>query len=186
MNSAVNPNYYQDLPNGYQNIDLASRMSFNAGNAEKYIFRSCKVNGVIKGEPLKDLNKAKWYISKEIEICTELISKQSNFSRFIGRISSQGIFSKSFKRFSESTYRKGFEYSDDKELVETVKGALTFNGQEAILHLIRAHTHLKPSFSTTNNLKIALTYVDKEIKDREESEDYDVFDKTCKQSESGA
>jgi hypothetical protein len=44
-------------------IDVVEHMTFNAGNAVKYLWRA----GQKSGEPtLRDLEKARWYIDREI------------------------------------------------------------------------------------------------------------------------
>ena len=65
---AVNhPKHYNQVP-GVECIDVVEHMSFNLGNAVKYIWRCNE-----KGYPFTDLNKAIWYINREIarldEIC---------------------------------------------------------------------------------------------------------------------
>lgn len=62
----VNPKHYQDMSNGAEVIDIAENMTFNGGNAIKYIARSCRMDGNIKGNPIQDLEKAAWYITREI------------------------------------------------------------------------------------------------------------------------
>lgn len=43
-------------------IQIAENMGFNLGNVIKYIWRSDK-----KHDPIKDLRKALWYLSREID-----------------------------------------------------------------------------------------------------------------------
>lgn len=43
-------------------VEITEWMSFNLGNATKYIWRCGK-----KGDPIEDLQKAKWYIDREIK-----------------------------------------------------------------------------------------------------------------------
>ena len=43
-------------------ITIAEHMGFNVGNAIKYLWRAD-----FKGDPIEDLRKAAWYISREIE-----------------------------------------------------------------------------------------------------------------------
>lgn len=60
---AVNhPQHYN--PGVYEAINIieAYKLGFNLGNAVKYILRSDK-----KGKRLEDLQKAQWYINREIE-----------------------------------------------------------------------------------------------------------------------
>lgn len=58
------PSHYTQYK-GIEVIDLTEQMNFNRGNAVKYIARAG-----FKGGPtdeVKDLQKAKWYITREIE-----------------------------------------------------------------------------------------------------------------------
>lgn len=43
-------------------IDVTETLTFNVGNAMKYIWRH-----KLKGKPLEDLQKARWYIDREIQ-----------------------------------------------------------------------------------------------------------------------
>lgn len=61
--SQVNhPSHYNAHPSGIECIDVVEHMSFNLGNAVKYIWRAG-----LKGNALQDLEKAKWYIEREIQ-----------------------------------------------------------------------------------------------------------------------
>lgn len=64
----TNPEYYQGFTNTVELIDITENLSFNGGNAVKYIARSTRVDGVKKHEnSITDLRKAIWYIQREIE-----------------------------------------------------------------------------------------------------------------------
>lgn len=56
------PDHYTWLPGGLEAIDLTEQFNFNLGNALKYIIRADH-----KGEPIKDLEKAVWYLQREIQ-----------------------------------------------------------------------------------------------------------------------
>jgi len=61
--STVNhPRHYNAHPSGIECIQVTEHMSFNLGNAMKYIWRADE-----KGNALEDLKKAEWYIRREIE-----------------------------------------------------------------------------------------------------------------------
>lgn len=62
---AINPPHYQ-FTGGAQTIDITEHLSFCLGNVVKYASRAGR-----KGDPLEDLNKAKWYLDREIERLTE-------------------------------------------------------------------------------------------------------------------
>jgi hypothetical protein len=57
-----NPKHYTSHPSGIDCIQITEHMSFNLGNALKYIWR-CD----LKKEAVEDLRKARWYIDREIE-----------------------------------------------------------------------------------------------------------------------
>lgn len=50
--------------NGLEVIDFTEQMNFNRGNAVKYIARAGLKN---KNTEIEDLEKARWYIEREIE-----------------------------------------------------------------------------------------------------------------------
>ena len=55
------PKHYTSHPSGVECIQITEHMSFNLGNALKYLWRADE-----KGTPITDLEKAVWYISREI------------------------------------------------------------------------------------------------------------------------
>lgn len=56
------PAHYKSHPSGIECIQITEHMNFNCGNAVKYIWRNDE-----KGNPIQDLEKAKWYIQREID-----------------------------------------------------------------------------------------------------------------------
>lgn len=66
MSSKINPEYYRGFSRGAQAIDITENLSFNCGNAVKYLARAGRVDGNVKGDVVQDLQKAKWYIEREI------------------------------------------------------------------------------------------------------------------------
>lgn len=68
MHDNVNhPKHYIGFSNGSEVIDITENCTFNTGNAIKYAARAGRTDGNVKGNILEDLNKAKWYIEREIE-----------------------------------------------------------------------------------------------------------------------
>lgn len=67
MTDNINPKHYKGMSNGAEVIDIAENLTYNAGNALKYLARACRIDGDIKGNPAEDLLKARWYINREIE-----------------------------------------------------------------------------------------------------------------------
>lgn len=59
------PSHYTNHPSGIECIQVTEHMNFNLGNTVKYIWR----NGE-KGNPLQDLQKARWYLDREIDRLT--------------------------------------------------------------------------------------------------------------------
>lgn len=73
------PSHYNLHPSGVECIDIVEHFSFNCGNAVKYIWRSG-----LKPDSgtLLDLEKAKWYIEREIQRLTN-----KDTARFEPRVS---------------------------------------------------------------------------------------------------
>lgn len=63
MSDPVNhPPHYTQHPSGVECIQVTEHMSFNLGNAVKYIWR-CD----LKLDAIEDLKKAQFYINREIQ-----------------------------------------------------------------------------------------------------------------------
>lgn len=63
MNDNVNhPRHYTKHPSGVECIQITEHVGFNLGNAMKYIWRAD-----LKGNQIEDLEKALWYINREIQ-----------------------------------------------------------------------------------------------------------------------
>lgn len=60
------PPHYRDNGSGVECITVVEHMTFNLGNAVKYIWRHNE-----KGNPLQDLQKARWYLDREIKLLAE-------------------------------------------------------------------------------------------------------------------
>lgn len=61
MDAVNNPKHYTSHPSAVECIEITRHLSFNRGNAFKYLFRRND-----KGSPMQDLQKALWYIRDEI------------------------------------------------------------------------------------------------------------------------
>jgi len=62
MTDMVNhPPHYTSHPSGIETIQITEHMGFCLGNAIKYILRA-----ELKGKKVEDLEKAVWYINREI------------------------------------------------------------------------------------------------------------------------
>lgn len=59
----INPAHYRRF-GGVEVNDITQHLSFNLGNVVKYAARAGFKPGV---DPIEDLNKAAWYLEKEIE-----------------------------------------------------------------------------------------------------------------------
>ena len=63
MHDPVNhPKHYTAHPSGVECIQITEHMGFNLGNAVKYIWRA----DLKHDTPIQDLEKARWYIDREI------------------------------------------------------------------------------------------------------------------------
>jgi Protein of unknwon function (DUF3310) len=63
-NDPVNhPHHYTRHPSGVECVDIAEHFVFNVGNAIKYLWRA----GLKSRDPVEDLKKARWYVSREID-----------------------------------------------------------------------------------------------------------------------
>lgn len=63
MSDAVNqPKHYLGHPSGIECIEVTEHMNFCLGNAIKYIWRAD-----LKNDAIEDLEKAVWYVKREIE-----------------------------------------------------------------------------------------------------------------------
>jgi hypothetical protein len=72
MSNAVNnPNHYGGADNPYEAIKVieAWDLGFNLGNAVKYIARAGKKD---PAKAIEDLQKAQWYVKRQIEKTTKL------------------------------------------------------------------------------------------------------------------
>ena len=70
------PSHYRQHNSGVECIDLAEVLSFNVGNSYKYTFRRDE-----KENPLQDLQKAMWYLEREIKRLTILDLVPSAFRK---------------------------------------------------------------------------------------------------------
>lgn len=62
MSDVNHPKHYNKNSSGIECIDVVEHFNFNLGNAIKYIWRADE-----KGNPIQDLEKAAWYVQREIE-----------------------------------------------------------------------------------------------------------------------
>lgn len=84
MSDSVNhSSHYTSHPSGVECITVAEHMSFNVGNAMKYLWRAD-----LKGDAIEDLRKAAWYVNREIERRTKAHS-MSTGGGMIGRMTLQ-------------------------------------------------------------------------------------------------
>ena len=64
MNDPVNhPAHYTNHPSRVECIEITEHMGFCLGNAMKYIWRAD-----LKADAIEDLQKAVWYINREIKL----------------------------------------------------------------------------------------------------------------------
>lgn len=71
MTETVNhPAHYNAHPSGVECIDIVEHFGFNLGNAIKYIWRADQ-----KGDAYEDLQKAAWYVQREIDLRRRVCAK---------------------------------------------------------------------------------------------------------------
>lgn len=66
MTDAINPDHYRGMSNGAEVIDITENLTFNTGNAVKYLARAGRIDGKVKGNVIEDLEKAAWYVAREL------------------------------------------------------------------------------------------------------------------------
>jgi hypothetical protein len=74
------PRHYNTNPSGVEAITVVEHMSFNLGNAVKYLWRAGE-----KGAFEEDLRKAIWYIEREIGRCVPLLHELTGENHGFGR-----------------------------------------------------------------------------------------------------
>ena len=63
MSEVEHPAHYNAHPSGVECITVVEHMSFNVGNAVKYLWRA----GLKSDDAVQDLRKAEFYVRREIE-----------------------------------------------------------------------------------------------------------------------
>ena len=61
VDNVNHPKHYTSHPSGVECITVTEHMTFNIGNAVKYLWRADLKGGA------EDLKKAAWYVNREIE-----------------------------------------------------------------------------------------------------------------------
>lgn len=74
MSDKINPEHYRSHASGIECIQVTEHLNFCLGNAVKYIWRAD-----LKGDGVADLEKAAWYISREIQRRIEGAEKASQY-----------------------------------------------------------------------------------------------------------
>jgi len=64
MDLVNHPPHYKNHPSGVECIQITEHMNFCLGNAIKYIWRAGEKEGT---DEIQDLEKAVWYVRREIE-----------------------------------------------------------------------------------------------------------------------
>jgi hypothetical protein len=71
------PLHYTSHPSGIECIDIAENLSFNVGNAFKYIFRSD-----LKDDTVTNLEKARFYMYRELSYITKSLAVLQEVTRY--------------------------------------------------------------------------------------------------------
>lgn len=66
MDQVNHPPHYNQHPSGVECIQITEHLNFCIGNAVKYLWRA-GLKGGGKEDKVRDLEKARWYITREIE-----------------------------------------------------------------------------------------------------------------------
>jgi hypothetical protein len=72
MTDRINPNHYRQHPSGVEAIEITEWFDFNLGNAIKYIWRAGLKD---RNSTIVDLEKARWYLDREIKRIQKLETK---------------------------------------------------------------------------------------------------------------
>ena len=72
MSNVDHPLHYNSQGSGIECIDVVEWLGFSIGNAIKYIWRADH-----KGNAIEDLEKARWYLDREIERRKKCVTPQS-------------------------------------------------------------------------------------------------------------
>lgn len=80
MTDAINPDVYKTgWSNGAELIDISENLNGNGAQIIQYVARSTRVDGVVKGNPLEDLTKARWFLDREIAKLEAAIAPTTTF-----------------------------------------------------------------------------------------------------------
>jgi hypothetical protein len=102
MDNVNHPKHYTSHPSGVECIQVTEHMGFNLGNAMKYIWRCDE-----KWDSIEDLNKAVWYINREIERREKINGKKSS--------EAEGLRGLDGYEYPESNWSFRFGDSDNQE-----------------------------------------------------------------------
>lgn len=75
------PPHYTTHPSGVECIQITEHMGFNLGNAVKYIWRADE-----KGNSIQDLEKARWYVEREIAKRTGQLTLEAQLTQLRGEL----------------------------------------------------------------------------------------------------
>ena len=62
MDNVNQPKHYNSHPSGVSCVEVSEHFNFNLGNVIKYVWRA----GLKSDDPVEDLQKAEWYIKREL------------------------------------------------------------------------------------------------------------------------
>lgn len=60
------PQHYTGFSNGAEVIDITENLNGNGAQAVKYLARACRIDGSNKGQIIEDLQKAEFFVQREI------------------------------------------------------------------------------------------------------------------------
>ena len=65
LDDPVSPNHYK-FSNGTEVIDISENLTSNGGQIVQYVARATRLDGKVKGKPVEDLRKARFFLDREI------------------------------------------------------------------------------------------------------------------------
>lgn len=122
VDNVNHPPHYTKHPSGVECVDVTEHMSFNIGNAIKYLWRL----GLKSKDTKSDLEKAKWYIAREIDRLHPTL-------KWVVHTPSLGWVLDDFGRFSSYPNAKKFRTKEEADRVAMLRGGSTYLWEKTII-----------------------------------------------------
>lgn len=131
MNSMVNhPKHYNAHPSGVECIQIVEHMTFNLGNAVKYLWRG----GMKAACPVQDFEKALWYIRREAHRMPFLPPSPRQVDMFRSAMAHEGCARRALVRPSPWTepVRCAISFLIDVHCTSLMSETVRLNGRAAL------------------------------------------------------